>query len=412
MSSNQTQNLVVGLDIGTSKVVTVVGQIHDETGEVEIIGIGSQPSKGIKKGAVVNIESTVQSISKSVEEAELMSGCRVHSVYVGIAGSHVKSLNSHGIEAIRDKEVSEADIERVIEAAQAVAIPSDQKVLHILPQEFLVDHQDGIREPLGMSGVRLEAKVHLVTCAVNAYQNVEKCVKKCGLEVEDIILEQLASSYSTLTEDEKDLGVCLIDMGGGTTDVAVFVGGAIRHTAVFAIAGDQITNDIAIALRTPTQSAEEIKIKYACAMTQMVHDGQIIHVPVVGDRQVQDISRIKLAEVVEARYDEIFTLVQEELRRQGFEDMLAAGIVLTGGCAKMEGVIELARDIFRMPVRVGFPQWVSGMSELIANPVYATAMGLLLYGKKQRQGGPLESVRREHFKGMFEKVKNWLKGNF
>lgn len=412
MSSNQTQNLVVGLDIGTSKVVTVVGQIHDETGEIEIIGIGSQPSKGIKKGAVVNIESTVQSISKSVEEAELMSGCRVHSVYVGIAGSHVKSLNSHGIEAIRDKEVSEADIERVIEAAQAVAIPSDQKVLHILPQEFLVDHQDGIREPLGMSGVRLEAKVHLVTCAVNAYQNVEKCVKKCGLEVEDIILEQLASSYSTLTEDEKDLGVCLIDMGGGTTDVAVFVGGAIRHTAVFAIAGDQITNDIAIALRTPTQSAEEIKIKYACAMTQMVHDGQIIHVPVVGDRHVQDISRVKLAEVVEARYDEIFTLVQEELRRQGFEDMLAAGIVLTGGCAKMEGVIELARDIFRMPVRVGFPQWVSGMSELIANPVYATAMGLLLYGKKQRQGGPLESVRREHFKGMFEKVKNWLKGNF
>ncbi len=412
MSSNQVQNLVVGLDIGTSKVVTVVGQIHDETGELEIIGIGSQPSKGIKKGAVINIESTVQSISKSIEEAELMSGCRVHSVYVGIAGSHVKSLNSHGIEAIRDKEVSEADIERVIEAAQAVAIPSDQKVLHILPQEFLVDNQDGIREPLGMSGVRLEAKVHLVTCAVNAYQNVEKCVKKCGLEVEDIILEQLASSYSTLTEDEKDLGVCLIDIGGGTTDVAVFVGGAIRHTAVFAIAGDQVTNDIAVALRTPTQSAEDIKIKYACAMADLANDSQTIHVPLVGDRLVQDISRLKLAEVVEARYEEIFSLVQNELKRSGFEDALAAGIVLTGGSSKMEGVIELAREIFKVPIRIGFPQGVSGMNEVIANPVYATAIGLLLYGCKQRQGGQMESVRREHLKGMFEKVKNWLKGNF
>ena len=311
MSSDETENMIVGLDIGTSKVVAIVGK-RKMDGTIEVVGIGSHPSRGLKRGVVVNIETTVQAIQRAVEEAELMAGCRIHSVYAGIAGSHIKSLNSHGIVAIRDREVTQADIDRVIDAAQAVAIPADQKILHILPQEFVIDSQEGIKEPMGMSGVRLEAKVHLVTCAVNAAQNIEKCVKRCGLEVDDIILEQLASSHAILTEDEKELGVCVVDIGGGTTDIAVFTGGAIRHTAVIPIAGDQVTNDIAMALRTPTQNAEEIKIKYACALTQLAGADETIKVPSVGDRAPRDLSRQALAEVVEPRYEELFTLVQSE----------------------------------------------------------------------------------------------------
>lgn len=414
MGSVQDKRMIVGLDIGTSKVVAIVGEIGLE-GEIEVVGIGSNPSKGMKKGVVVNIESTVQSIQRAVEEAELMAGCQIHSVYVGIAGSHIRSLNSHGIVAIKDKEVFGLDLERVIDAAQAVAIPADQKVLHILPQEYVIDSQEGIKEPLGMSGVRLEAKVHLVTCAVNAAQNIEKCIRRCGLDVEEIILEQLASSYSVLTDDERELGVCLVDIGGGTTDIAIFTEGSIRHTGVIPIAGDQVTNDIAMALRTPTQYAEEIKIKYACALTQLAGADETIKVPSVGDRPPRDLSRQSLAEVVEPRYDELFTLVQAELRRSGFEDMVPAGIVLTGGTSKMEGVMELAEEIFHMPVRVGYPQTIQGLTDIVRNPIYATSVGLLQYGVEHqgesgaggaggKSGGSTDS--------WISRARAWLQSNF
>lgn len=395
---------VVGLDIGTSKVVCMVGQVGED-GEMEVIGIGAQRSRGVKKGVVVNIESTVQSIQRAVEEAELMAGCEIRNVYVGIAGSHIRSLNSHGIVAIREREVGEQDVDRVIDAAQAVAIPADQRVLHVLPQEYLVDNQEGIRDPVGMSGVRLEAKVHLVTCAINAAQNIEKCVERCELEVADVILEQYASSYAVLSEDEKELGVCLVDIGGGTTDIAVFTGGAIRHTAVIPIAGDQVTNDIAMALRTPTQHAEELKIKYACALTQLARADETIHVPGVGDRPPRSLSRQALAEVVEPRYDELFTLVQAELRRSGFEDMLPAGIVLTGGSARIEGVVELAESIFHMPVSLGTPKNVTGLAEIVRNPVYATAVGLLLYGcERAKRSGP----RATPTSSFMNRLKSWI----
>ena len=410
MSKKSDQNLLVGLDIGTSKVVAIVADVTAD-GQIDIIGIGSHPSRGLKKGVVVNIESTVLSIQRAVEEAELMAGCQIDSVYAGIAGSHIRSLNSHGIVAIRDKEVTHADVERVIDAARAVAIPADQKVLHILPQEFLIDNQEGIREPVGMSGVRLEAKVHMVTGAVSAAQNIIKCVRRCGLEVDDVILEQLASSYAVLTDDEKELGVCLVDMGGGTTDIAVFTDGSIRHTAVIPIAGDQVTNDIAVALRTPTQYAEEIKIKYACALTQLASPEENIEVPSVGDRPPRRLARQTLAEVIEPRYEELLTLVQNELRRSGFEEMCAAGIVLTGGCAKMEGVIELAEEIFHMPVRLGVPQHVVGLVDVVRNPIYATGVGLLLYGN-QHGGGKKVRASEWNGKGLFARMKSWFQGNF
>jgi cell division protein FtsA len=409
--------MIVGLDIGTSKVVAIVGSIT-EGGELEIVGIGSHPSRGMKKGVVVNIESTVQSIQRAVEEAELMAGCQIHSVYAGIAGSHIRSLNSHGIVAVRDREVYPLDLERVIDAAQAVAIPADQKVLHVLPQEYILDSQEGIKEPLGMSGVRLEAKVHLVTCAVNAAQNIEKCIRRCGLEVEDIILEQLASSYAVLTDDERELGVCLVDIGGGTTDIAIFTEGAIRHTGVIPIAGDQVTNDIAMALRTPTQFAEEIKIKYACALTQLARAEETIKVPSVGDRAPRDLSRQALAEVVEPRYDELFTLVQAELRRSGYEDMIAAGIVLTGGTSRMEGVVELAEEIFHTPVRIGVPQDVLGLNDIVRNPIYSTGVGLLHYGLKQHStGGARVSAKQRKPRevnavGLLTRARQWLQNNF
>ena len=409
MASDSGRRRIVGLDIGTSKVAAIVGEITAD-GSIEIIGIGSHRSRGLKKGVVVNIESTVQSIQRAIEEAELMAGCHIDEVYAGIAGSHVRSLNSHGIVAIRDREVFQQDIERVIDAAQAVAIPADQKVLHILPQEYLVDNQEGVREPLGMSGVRLEAKVHLVTCAVNAAQNVEKCIERCGLKVKDIILEQLASSYAVLSDDERELGVCLVDIGGGTTDIAIFTEGAIRHTAVIPIAGDQVTNDIAMALRTPTQNAEEIKIKYACALTQLAGANETIKVPGVGDKPPKELSRQALAEVVEPRYDELFTLVQAELRRSGFEDLMAAGIVLTGGSSKMEGVIELAEEIFHMPVSLGAPKHVTGLKDIVRNPIYATGVGLLLYGKQREE--EMRSRGKSRSSGAMKRWKTWVSDNF
>jgi cell division protein FtsA len=412
MAKRSDRNLLVGLDIGTSKVVAIVGEIKAD-GQLEIIGIGSHPSRGLKKGVVVNIESTVQSIQRAVEEAELMAGCEIHSVYAGIAGSHVRSLNSHGIVAIKDKEVVQGDVERVIDAAKAVAIPADQKILHVLPQEYIIDGQEGIRDPIGMSGVRLEAKVHMVTGADSAAQNIVKCVQRCGLAVDDIVLEQLASSYAVLTEDEKDLGVAVVDIGGGTTDIAVFGGGAIRHTAVIPIAGDQVTNDIAVSMRTPTQYAEDIKIKYACALSQLANPDETIEVPSVGDRPPRRLARQTLAEIVEPRYEELFGLIRDELRRAGLEEQVATGIVLTGGSAKMEGAIELAEEVFHMPVRLGVPQYVSGLVDVVSNPIHATGVGLLLYAKAnidaQRTAPPLLAGG---VKNILERMKAWFAGNF
>src|SRR6202167_5812534 len=373
MARKTDRNVIVGLDIGTSKVVALVGEITAD-GSIEVIGLGSQPSRGLKKGVVVNIESTVQSIQRAVEEAELMADCEINAVYAGIAGSHVRSLNSHGVVAIRDR-------------------------------------QEGIRDPIGMSGVRLEAKVHIVTGADSAAQNIIKCVQRCGLLVEDVVLEQLASSFAVLTDDEKELGVCLVDVGGGTTDIAVFGNGAIRHTAVIPIAGDQVTNDIAVSMRTPTQYAEDIKLRYACALSQLANPDESIEVPSVGDRPARRLARQTLAEIVEPRYEELFNLIREELRRSGFEEMIAAGIVLTGGSARMEGAIELAEEIFHVPVRLGLPQQVQGLSDVVRNPIYSTAMGLLLYARDNvlpgRKNRGLSSA-----KGALERMRSWFQGNF
>jgi cell division protein FtsA len=411
MARKSDRNLIVGLDIGTSKVAAIVGELKED-GEIEVIGIGSNPSRGLKKGVVVNLETTVQSIQRAIEEAELMADCRIQSVYAGIAGSHISSMNSHGIVAIKDREVSQSDVDRVIDSARAVAIPADQKILHILPQEFVIDRQEGIRDPIGMSGIRLEARVHIVTGAVSAAQNIEKCIRRCGLEVDDVILEQLASSYAVLAEDEKELGVCLVDIGGGTTDIAVFTDGAIRHTAVIPIAGDQVTNDIAVALRTPAQHAEEIKIKYACALSQLAKLDDAIEVPSIGERPSRQISRLNLAEIVEPRYEELLLLVQAELRRSGFEDLIAAGIVISGGSARVEGLVELAEEIFHMPVRLGVPQYVTGLNEIIRNPIYATGVGLLLYGRQHGAHGVGGALASGGFKGMWNKMKSWFQGNF
>lgn len=409
MKKNSDKNLIVGLDIGTSKVAAIVGEITPD-GTIDVIGIGSNRSRGLKKGVVVNLESTVHSIQRAVEEAELMAGCQINSVFVGIAGSHISSLNSNGVVAIRDNEVIQSDIERVIDSARAVAIPADQKILHIMPQEFIIDGQEGIKEPVGMAGIRLEAKVHIVTGAVSAAQNIIKCVRRCGLEVDDIILEQLASSSAVLTDDEKELGVCLVDIGGGTTDIAVFCDGFIRHTAVIPIAGDQVTNDIAVALRTPTQYADDIKLKYACALTQLVQEDEMIDVPSIGDRPTRKISRANLAEIIEPRYEELMMLVQAELRRSGFENIVAAGVVITGGSAKVEGLVELAEEVFHMPVRLGYPQYVSGLSDVVRNPIYATGVGLLLFGQQNSVVNSAED--KVGFLAMWEKMKSWFQGNF
>lgn len=406
------KDLLVGIDIGTSKVVTLVGEATSD-GKLNIIGFGSHPSQGLKRGVVVNIESTVQSIQRSVEDAELMAGCEIFSAYTGIAGSHIRSINSHGIVAIRENEVSSNDVERVIDAAKAIAIPADQKILHVLPQEFIIDSQDSIREPVGMSGVRLEAKVHIVTGAVSAAQNIVKCMKRCGLITSDIVLEQFASSQSILTDDEKELGVCMIDIGGGTSDIAIFTDGAIRHTAVIPIAGDQVTNDIAIALRTPTRNAEEIKIKYGCALQDLVDSNLMIDIPTIGsERAGRKLPARALAEVVEARYEELFTLALAELRRSGLEEQLAAGIVLTGGASKIQGAQELAERIFKIPVRIGKPHNVVGMPDVIQNPIYATSVGLLVYGMRQRQNQRDVVINQPNMKTLWSRMKNWFQGNF
>lgn len=407
MTKKTDRNLIVGLDVGTSKIATVVGEVNSE-GDIEITGIGVCPSRGLKKGVVVNLELTVSSIKRAIEEAELMAGCKIISVFAGIGGSHIRGLNSHGIVAIKDKEVSQYDIDRVIDSARAVAIPNDQRILHILPQEFVIDRQDSIKDPIGMSGIRLEAKVHMVAGSVSAIQNITKCIERCDLKVNDIVLEQLASCNAVLTEDEKELGVCLIDIGGGTTDIAIFTEGAIKHTAVIAVAGDQVTNDIALALRTPTQYAEDIKCKYACALTQLTNKEQTINVPGIGDRPPRKILEQNLAGIVAPRYEELMLLVQDEIKRSGFEKFIAAGIVICGGSSKTMGLVDLAEEIFHVPVRIGVPQCVAGLTDVVKNPIHATGVGLLLYGKDYV--GRDASANKEV--GIVEKMKDWFRGGF
>lgn len=405
------KNLIVGLDIGTSKIVAIVAELMPE-GTLKVIGLGQHVSRGLKKGVVVNIESTMQSIQRALEEAELMANCKINTVFTGIAGSHIKSLNSHGMVKIKDAEVSQMDVDKVVETARAIALPADQQILHILTQEFIIDGQEDVREPLGMSGMKLEVKVHIVTGAVAAAQNIVKCIKRCGIEVTDLILQPLASSLAVLTEDEKELGVCLVDIGGGTTDIAVFKQGAIRHTAVVPIAGDQMTNDIAVAFRTPTQAAEDIKVKHGCALRQLADAREIIEVPGVDGRDAKQLSVQTLAEVLEPRVVELYELVLSELRRSGMEDMIASGIVITGGSAMMRGMMELGEEIFHMPVRLGLPRYVGGLSEVVSNPRYATGVGLVLMGKQQIEKQLNDQSDVSSFGRILEKMKRWVQGNF
>jgi len=381
-NNSKNSNIIVGLDIGTSKVVCIVGK-KSEAGELEVISLGSYPSSGLKKGVVVNIEATTDAIKKAVEQAQSIIEEKIKSIYVGVAGNHIRSINSQGIVGIKDKEVKPFDIEKVIDSASSVSIPSDQEVLHVLPQEYVIDDQDGIKEPLGMSGVRLEARVHLVTCSNSALRNIEKCVKNCGLVVSGFVLEQLASSYSILSDDEKDLGVCLVDIGGGTTDIAIFNAGSIVHTGVIPIAGDQVTSDIAQALRTPTPQAEEIKQKHGCSVSEFTSDEESIEVPGVGGRPPRELSRRSLAEIIEPRYVELFELIKAEIARNGFEDKIPAGIVFTGGTSKIEGVVELAESIFQTSVRLGVPNNFIGMENILQNPIYSTSIGLVEHGHNQ-----------------------------
>ena len=408
--AKENKDLIVGLDIGTSKVVAAVAELSPD-GRLEIIGMGSHDSKGLKKGVVVNIEATVNAIQRALEEAELMADCKIQRVYTGIAGSHIRSFNSTGMVAIKDKEVMPLDVDRAIATARAMPIPTDQQVLHILTQEFIIDGQDGVREPLGMSGVRLEVKVHIVTGAVSAAQNIVKCVRRCGLEVNDLILQPLASSLAVLTEDEKELGVCLVDVGGGTTDIAVFREGAIRHTAVIPIAGDQITNDIAMALRTPTADAEELKIRRGCALRQLADPKEMIEVPGVGDRPSRQLSRQTLSEVIEPRVEELYSLVQKVLRESGYEELLSSGLVLTGGSAVLQGMVELGEEVFHLPVRLGIPRYSGGLSDVVRSARYATAVGLLLEGKAQTERGML-ARQGGSFRHVMGGMKEWFQRNF
>ena len=407
----ESKNLVVGLDIGTSKIVAIVAEIGPD-GELNVIGLGTQPSRGLKRGVVVNIEATMASIQRVLEEAELMADCRIGAVTTGIAGSHIRSLNSSGMVAIKEGEVSQADIDRVIETAKAIAIPNDQQILHILPQEFIIDGQDGVREPLGMSGVRLEVKVHIVTGAVSAVENIAKCVRRCGIELTDIVLQPLASAAAVLNDDEKELGVCLMDIGGGTTDIAAGAGGAIRHTAVIPIAGDQVTNDIAMTLRTPTKEAEELKIRHGCALRQLADANDIVEVPGVGERAPRKLSRPMLAEVIEPRIEELYTLVQSELRRSGFEELLSSGVVITGGTSILQGMAELGEEVFHLPCRVGAPSYMGGLADVVRSPRYSTAVGLLMHGRDQRMQAEAARAQVKGITGVAERMRQWFKANF
>ena len=403
------ENIVVGLDIGTTKICVIVAEVGD--GNIDIVGIGTHPSRGLRKGVVINIDATVESIRKAVEEAELMAGVEIHSVYCGIAGSHIRGFNSHGIVAVKNREVAASDVKRVIDAARAVAIPLDREIVHVLPQEFIVDEQDGIMEPLGMSGVRLEAKVHIVTGAVTSAQNIIRCCNRTGLEVNDIVLEQLAASEAVLIPDEKELGVALADIGGGTTDLVVFSQGAVRQTAVFGLGGNHLTNDIAVGLRTPLVESEKIKIKYGCALTSMVKKEEMIEVPSVGGRRARVLSRQILAEIIEPRMEEIFTLVHREILKSGYENLIPSGVVLTGGTASLEGLPELVEQIFNLPVRRGYPSGIGGLMDVVNNPMYAAGVGLVLYGRRHRSEGRFKSSDRNFFRKVAQRMKRWF-GDF
>ena len=407
----ESKNLIVGLDIGTSKIVAIVAQLLEDD-RLEVIGLGQSESDGLKKGVVVNIDSTVASIQKALEEAELMADCKIESVWTGIAGSHIRSFNSSGMVAIKEKEVSQADMDRVIETATAVSIPTDQQVLHVLPQEFIIDGQEDVRQPLGMSGVRLEVRVHIVTGAVSAAQNIIKCIRRCGLEVNELILQPLASSHAVLTEDERDLGVALVDIGGGTTDIAIFSGGAIRHTAVIPIAGDQITNDIAMALRTPTKDAEDIKRRYGVSKQTLADPDGSFEVPGLGDRAPRMLSHQSLAAVIEPRVEELFSLVAQVIRESGFEELLSSGIVLTGGSAQLPGMVELGEDVFLKQVRVARPSYRGNLADVVDSPRYATAMGLLEEARQQWVRGDQVDRQTGSFRDTLSRMKAWFVGNF
>jgi cell division protein FtsA len=400
------ENLVVGLDIGTTKICAIVAEVTPEG--IDIVGIGTAPSKGLRKGVVINIEATVASIKRAIEEAELMAGCEIHSVYAGIAGGHIRGFNSHGIVAVKEREVMEADIERVIDAAKAVAIPVDREVIHILPQEFIIDDQDGIKEPLGMSGVRLEAKVHIVTGAVTSAQNIVKCAQKCALNVSDIVLEQLASALAVLSEDEKELGVALVDIGGGTTDIAIFHGGSIQHTSVIAIGGQHLTNDIAVGLRTPQEEAESIKRRYGCASSKMIGKNEVIEVPSIGGRKSRELSRQILGDILEPRVVEVMELVQREIEKMKLTELLASGVVLTGGSTLLPGIVEVAEEVIGLPVRLGVPQGIGGLVDVVRSPMYATGVGLVLYGAQQTDHRHFRARDENIYAKVRKRMSSWL----
>ncbi len=405
------ENLIVGLDIGTTKIGVVVAEQGAD--RVDVIGIGTHPSRGLRKGVVVDIDATVESIKKAVEEAELMGDCEISSVYAGIAGGHIRGFNSHGIVAVKDREVSEGDVRRVIDAAKAVAIPMDREVIHVIPQEFVIDDQDGIREPLGMSGVRLEAKIHIVTAAVTSAQNIVKCANRAGLNVVDIVLEPLASAEAVLSRDERDLGVCLIDIGGGTTDLAVFSDGAITHTSVLALGGNHVSNDIAVGLRTPFEEAERIKKKFGVASARLLGSDGILTVPSVGGRRPREVSRKLLCEIIEPRMEEILSLARGELSKANLEDRIPCGVVLSGGCSALTGIAELAEEIFEAPVRLGAPQNIGGLQDVVRDPMYATGVGLVLYGANQDRGPSRFRIRDESiFRRVRQRMREWFYGEF
>lgn len=404
--------LIVGLDIGTTKICCIIAELSSH-GDIEIIGLGQAPSRGLRKGVVINIESTVDAIKGAVEEAELMAGRDAESVFVGIAGGHIRSMNSHGIIAIKNREITTHDLDRVIEAAKAIAMPMDREVIHVLPQEYIVDNQDGIKTPMGMAGVRLEAKVHIVTAAVTSAQNIVKCVNRAGLGVTDIVLEQLASSESVLSTDEKELGVGIVDMGGGTSDLAIFFEGAIKHTSVLAIAGAQVTNDIAIGLRTPNLEAEKIKHIHGCAYSLMIPEDEEIEVPAVGGRSHLMISRHILSQIIEARTREMFEMLNHEIETSGYREFISSGLVLTGGTSCLRGMAELAEEVFQMPVRVGLPTGLAGLVDVVNNPIYATSTGLIHYGVRSNAQGQVHELQgRNLFDKIFSRMKGWAEEFF
>ncbi|WP_286233473.1 cell division protein FtsA [Thalassotalea sediminis] len=411
MAKVNDRNLVVGLDIGTSKISVAVGEITPDN-QLSIVGVGSQPARGMDKGGVNDLNLVIQSIQRAINEAELMADCHITSVYLGISGKHISCQNENGMVPINDQEVTQEDVDNVIHTARSVPLSAERRMLHVLPQEYSIDCQDGIKSPIGMSGVRMEAKVHIVTCANDMAKNIVKCVERCDVKADQLIFSALASSYGVITEDEKELGICVVDIGAGTMDIAVFTGGALRHTAVIPVAGNQVTSDIAKIFRTPLSHAEDIKVQYACALRQMVSMEENIEVPSVGGRPARSMSRHTLAEVVEPRYHELFELIQEELRQCGLEDQIAAGYVLTGGTAKMEGVVEFAEEVFQMPVRVAAPHKIAGLKEYVNDPTYATVVGLLQYGMQANEQNQNEDKSSDGVTSIGARVLAWFKGEF